>query len=247
MGTNNLKTAYQNTKILDSDLNQFKTALSGDFVPRNKQGIPITDFSSLGKSSARWASINLKEFSLGNGVNLKDVSGNLSIEINNTQVSTFDTGISLNDFADFSTPNRAFEIKHLNDSDVYSQSYVGATAETVLNSSITIESIGRILLIGITGNNVESYVAFQNSTVSVSSYPRLRVLRSPGAVEVYSNFNTGYSYTASTSHNQKIFLPPCFFTLDAPSSGSRTYSLQMASGATSTVFVEGLSFYIIEL
>ena len=54
MGTNTLNTQVDGTAIESSHVNDYKTALTLDHVPRNSSGIPTTDAGSIGSSVYRW-------------------------------------------------------------------------------------------------------------------------------------------------------------------------------------------------
>lgn len=63
MGTNSFqadKTDGVNT-IHDADVNEFRTALTEDVVPRNASGAPQTNVSDLGTDTYRWKTVNCEE------------------------------------------------------------------------------------------------------------------------------------------------------------------------------------------
>ena len=54
MGNNTLETKSAGQTISQDDVNQYKTAMNGDLVPRNTSGAPTTDGGNLGNSTYAW-------------------------------------------------------------------------------------------------------------------------------------------------------------------------------------------------
>lgn len=54
MGTNSIYSVTNGTTIQDADINQYRTALVDDIVPRNSAGIPTDESANLGSSIHEW-------------------------------------------------------------------------------------------------------------------------------------------------------------------------------------------------
>jgi hypothetical protein len=57
MGTNTLIAVNQGDVISSDDPNQYRTALTGDVVPRNSAGVAVNEAGDLGTSSIRWKNV----------------------------------------------------------------------------------------------------------------------------------------------------------------------------------------------
>lgn len=59
MGTNSLNSAIDGEVIPASDINQFKTAMNGDIIPRNTSGIAEADAGDLGSSTYPYKDLHI--------------------------------------------------------------------------------------------------------------------------------------------------------------------------------------------
>lgn len=59
MGANTLSTKSDGNIISSDDVNQYKTALNGDVVPRNSSGVATTAGGSLGSSTYKWDDLHM--------------------------------------------------------------------------------------------------------------------------------------------------------------------------------------------
>lgn len=85
MGSNNLETKNPGDIILADDPNQFKTALDGNVVPRDTDGIPGDLEGGLGTTLYRWATSYIQKIYLGVAANLvliEESASALYIKIN---------------------------------------------------------------------------------------------------------------------------------------------------------------------
>jgi len=90
-GTNNLTTITDGSVADAGDLNQFKTALNNDLVPRNSSGVPTDVAGGLGTTTFRWTdSYFEKAFigTVGSLINLEDIAGDLVFRIDGTAAVT---------------------------------------------------------------------------------------------------------------------------------------------------------------
>lgn len=84
MGTNNLNSRSDGQRILADDVNQYRTALNQDVVPRNSSGVATDVSGGLGQSLLRWARSYFQSLTIGtaaNELNIKEASGRISFEV----------------------------------------------------------------------------------------------------------------------------------------------------------------------
>jgi hypothetical protein len=82
VGVNTLSTKVSNDVISEDDVNQYKTAITDDLIPRNSSGV-ITDIAgNLGTSVYRWVAGYIKSLYIGtiaNNNSITEVSNDLEI------------------------------------------------------------------------------------------------------------------------------------------------------------------------
>jgi len=71
-------------RVRKTDINDVRTATYQNWVPRNSSGVATDDAGSLGTSLLRWSDLFLGP--TASGIALKEVAGDLSIEIGDTEV-----------------------------------------------------------------------------------------------------------------------------------------------------------------
>ena len=88
MGTNTITSVSDGQTAVASQLNQYKTILGGDIVPRNTSGVPVDEAGSLGDSNYTFEKVRFGGSS--NGLYLTNDSSDLSINVDDSQVSAID-------------------------------------------------------------------------------------------------------------------------------------------------------------
>lgn len=90
MGTNNLATKNDGDVASSSDINQYKTALSGDLVPRNSSGVPEDNGANFGLSAFRWLKGFFTSIRIGSAAannTIEEDSGSIVFKVNGNKTA----------------------------------------------------------------------------------------------------------------------------------------------------------------
>jgi len=90
-GSNTLTSKNDGDVIFSGDVNQFRTALNLDIVPRNSSGVGTDIAGGLGLSSLRWDSSFIKEITIGvsaNNVTIAETTSRLTFSVAGTEVAS---------------------------------------------------------------------------------------------------------------------------------------------------------------
>lgn len=99
MGTNNLQTKNPGDVISSDDPNQYKTASTVNFVPRNSSGVPTDEGGTMGTTSYRWSVGYFTQLVVGviaSGLKIVENSGKLAFQVNSTEIITIDETEGIN-------------------------------------------------------------------------------------------------------------------------------------------------------
>jgi len=214
MGDNTLITKLDGDTISVNDVNQYKTAMNQDIVPRSTSGVATNEAGSFGTTVYRWLSGWVKTLNIGTpannniidedgtGLRLKSDSG-IQIDINGTPIGS---GIDSNGISRNMLAQANYQLSA--SCGVYN--LTGTTAETdVTNLSVTITTTGKPVMIGLCADQSGGY-----NQVLASGYI----------------FNVRY-YRDSTIMLQTDIAPAGYwgdgmpYVFDAPTAGTYIYKM----------------------
>lgn len=216
MGTNNLN-ADSDGNIADAaDVNQYRTALNGDLVPRNSSGVATDEAGSIGTAALRWLNAYFKTLFLDDGTttfSLEHSSTNLLLKRGSDLLKQFgamplqtngsDPGVS---GLSISSSSSGFSTSSL--------TYVDVT-----NLSVTLTTTGRPVEVGLISDLQTSIV----SEVSVNNTGGIAA----GLLRFLENGSQLNSDMLIEAHDEKVAVPAgAVRTIATPAAGTHTYKLQ---------------------
>jgi len=252
-GTNNLPTET-GPVIQLSHVNKFKTALSGDIVPRDASGTVADIASSVGQSSNRWLHVYTKQLDLLYGASSNAISflapngvsapysltfpaalpgSTLPFQVTSGGTITY-AQIPTGGIADgaVTQAKRAALGQQISSSTGAGQveiTYNGGTWQDVTNLSVTITTTGRPVIIGLMPDLVNGVGRIVSKTTALLL---LQILRD--STQVY------YSGMGDSA-NLVTYPASVVYCLDTPAAGTYTYKLQ---GKGSQDFAGGYIYYL---
>jgi hypothetical protein len=249
MGTNTLDSQVSKTVITTTDLNQFKTALTGAIVPRNASGVPQDLQGDLGSSAYRWQNAYVDKYYIGdpadNNYITSDVSGNIFIYRNSilmmTIASTGFNGSSLTNASVARTKLEAVGQQVSGSSGTWSSTAAAFT--DVANHSVSLTTVGRPIILSLKAASTNSYIRVFDTAgtgTTCSATIRYDVGGSPTTAT-----QLGIGGAAGALYSE--YSPGAFYFLYHPSASTYTIKTQVAVTTGSTLTIKDCSLVAYEL
>lgn len=271
MGTNTLTTGADGAVIPASIINQYKTALNENVVPRNSGGAATDIEGDLGTSSLRWKNAYIQKIIVGlasSNVSIEEASSVLSHAIDGTVREQLGDSTKIVNVTD----NHSFQIngteKLVVDND-------GADGQYLKAGSVATAAVadGAVTRAKTTSNHIESascgtytnttagaWETVTNFTVAIttSGNPVLLTINPFGVAPLYSQANNSFTATfmryerdGGSLGRMVVFSGGSSFyptsMVDFPPAGVHTYKFQNYPQVGSNFFMENLKFSACEL
>ena len=238
MGDNTISSATDNFPIPASHNNGLRSAMIGNNVPRNSNGVVEDQSGSIGTSSLSWISGYIRKIFIGdpnNNNSIDEVDGNIVFKDNGNVVSTINSGgiIGLQENAvitasilDLSvTRPKLFGVGQVisTSSGLFSTSSL--TFVDIDNLSVSINTTGRPVSIGlISDDSGTSYIGVATTLVlGVKVEALFRLLRETTVI-----MTSNVCISGNTSYTDINNIPVSSIShIDVISSGFHTYKLQV--------------------
>lgn len=237
MGTNTIPVAVGGTTIPITDHNSIRTAMIGAWVPRNSSAVAADAAGDLGTSSIKWNNAYCNTYNVGDTASglaiTENASNELSLEVGGSEVSKFDAnGLNGEGIKDATIPKgKMVGLGQQTSSSLFSTS---STTFTATSHSITITTTGRPVLVLFypDGGAATSSFNIVNSSSLTSMAGDLRILRgsTPIGGGTVSIVDSGGPTSLQVSSGFSIV------KLDAVSSGTYTYTVQVKTNSSSIIF-----------
>lgn len=191
MGDNTLNTRSDGQVISSSDVNQYKTALNEDLVPRNSSGVATNEGGNLGNSTYEWKKANIVTgyFVCGQIIMFHDFNGTVSPGqgwmLCNGDVVNSTNYDALHSAGDWTTYIGSSPLSGLNLPDFADRYPIGKDA-TTQDGSVAITSVGN-------ASNQTDSSHTHNVTTSNHNHLYLNHVDSGGVVE-----SRGYTSAGAT-------------------------------------------------
>ena len=231
-GTNNLPTEVSGVIQLQH-INKFKTALSGDLVPRDSSGNVGDITASLGSQTNRFTRTWIKQLSIQ-----KDQPGNpinfLASTMGSAYTLTFPASLPSAEVPLLvgSSGTIAYGRVSINSGLSSSSGAFSTTSSTyvdVTNLSVTITSTGRpiqIQLIGSGGATDNSRIFTSTTADSAVPYALINILRDSTQIFQTTVGNPKSPNTFTSGNDNSFFPPGVLHHVDTPAAGTYVYKIQ---------------------
>jgi hypothetical protein len=229
MGSGSLTTETDGDTASASDVNQYKSALLEDIVPRNSSGVATDQSGSLGTSALRWLNAYIAKWIIGtvaSGLSIEEDSGKIAFFVGGSKVAEIDS----NGLTFSSIPNgRAISSGNSGSFGTSSGTYVDIT-----NLSVSITTKGNPVFFtlvpaetGAAGGQwsrllyvTDAYIKLVRDstdideirfgTAGLSGHPDPQAETPPGSVVFYDTPSAGtYTYKLQGLSNDQLTLSRC--------------------------------------
>jgi hypothetical protein len=242
MGDNTLNTAVDGTVIQAADVNQYKTALNEDIVPRLSTGVPTNEAGSVGTSLLSWFKSWVKTYHVMTRAvfgNIEDTSpdikndgsDNLTSEVYNSKAHLFDVdNVTVGKIDQNGVDGAYMKALSILPGSLETTRYGStALAINVVNSAST--NIGTVAINASGNKHVQ--IHYGSAENAGAGFGRIRIYE--GAVLLADNpINAG------------TFLDNIQYVDILPTAGVHTYTLNVSAAAT-TILATSKPFTAIEV